>query len=257
MAHAEIMSPHGPATAERTRPPSVLVVLVSRDGLEWLRRCLASLARQTHPRIGVLAVDNGSTDGSADLLESTLGADRVIRLLENRGFPGAAAEALQSDAASRADYILLLHDDTQLAPDAVSRLVEAAEHLDGVGVVGPKVLDADDPSVLREIGLSVDRLGYPYSPLERGEIDQGQYDRVREVFYVSSIAMLLSRRALERVGPLDERFVSQLEDLDLCWRVRVAGFRVLWTPQAVALDRGPAHRRRRPGAAPRGGPRHQ
>src|SRR5207253_3111869 len=83
----------------------------------------------------------------------------------------------------------------------------------------------------------VDRLGYPYSPLERGEIDQGQYDRVREVFYVSSIAMLLSRRALERVGPPDERFVSQLEDLDLCWRVRVAGFRVLWTPQATALRR--------------------
>jgi hypothetical protein len=115
-------------------------------------------------------------------------------------------------------------------------------------VVGPKVLDTDDPSVLREVGLAADRFGTSYSPLERGEIDQGQYDRVREVFYVSSCAMLVSREVLERVGGPDERFVSELEDMDLCWRARIAGFRVVWTPTAVALHRGASRRGERPGA---------
>ena len=108
----------------------------------------------------------------------------------------------------------------------------------GVGIVGPKVLDADDPSILREIGMSVDLFGHPYSPLEKGEIDQGQYDRIREVFYVSSCAMLVSSEVVERVGPPDERLSSNLDEMDYCWRARIAGFRVLWTPTAVALHPG-------------------
>ncbi len=236
-----------PATAERTRSPSVLVVLVSHDGGQWLKRCLAALSNQSHPRIGVIAVDSASTDDSAALLEAALGAERVIRLHENRGFAAGVVEGLRTEAGERADYVLLLHDDTLLAPDAVARLVEAAERMDGVGVVGPKILDTEDPSVLREVGMSADRFGNAYSPLEQGEIDQGQYDRVREVFYVSSSAMLVSRAVLERVGPPDERFASSLEDMDLCWRARIAGFRVLWTPTAVALHPAVTRRRRRRG----------
>jgi GT2 family glycosyltransferase len=247
----EMRHTHGAATAERTRPPSVLVVLVSHDGAQWLRRCLAALSKQTHPRIGVVAVDNASTDGSAELLDASLGPERVIRLRENRGFAAGAAAGLRTEAGERADYVLLLHDDTLLAPEAVANLVEAAERMDGVGVVGPKMLDTEDPTVLREVGLSADRFGNSYSPLEHGEIDQGQYDRVREVFYVSSSAMLVSRAVIERVGPPDERFVDELEDMDLCWRARIGGFRVLWTPTAVALHPADTRRDRRGGPGAR------
>src|SRR3989442_1198055 len=83
--------------------------------------------------------------------------------------------------------------------------------------VGPKVLDWEEPRLLREIGMSSDRFGYPSSPLEDGEIDQGQYDRVREVMFVSSCAMLVSRGAWTRIGFPDERFESHHEDLDFCW----------------------------------------
>src|SRR6185503_13030530 len=115
-----------------------------------------------------------------------------------------------------------------------SAMVEAAERVEGVGVVGPKVLDSEEPRVLSEIGLSTDRFGYPYSPLEEGEIDQGQYDRIREVLYVSSCAMLISRGTLERIGKPDERLSPAQDDLDFCWRAKLAGFRVLMTPKAVA-----------------------
>jgi len=139
----------------------VLVVLVSKDGERWLRPCLLALSRQTHERLGVLAVDNASSDGSAALLETALGADRVIRLPANVGFPGAVREALNAPPAQDADYVLLLHDDTQLESDAVARLVETAERIDGTGIVGPKVVGWDDPRILLEVGLSTDRFGYP------------------------------------------------------------------------------------------------
>src|SRR5919204_6382818 len=223
-----------PDRRPRRQQPSVLVVLVVRDGAPWLRDCLRSLGRQTYPRLGVVAVESGSTEGSVELLRRALGQDRVVSLSENRGLPAAVQAALRLDVAAGADYLLILHDDAALEPETVARLVEASERVDGVGVAGPKVVDWENPRILRDVGSSTDRFGYPYSPLEENELDQGQYDRVRDVLFVSSCAMLVSRAALERAGPPDERFEEKQEDLDFCWRVRLAGFRVLMVPAGVA-----------------------
>ncbi|MDP9341686.1 MAG: glycosyltransferase family 2 protein [Actinomycetota bacterium] len=218
----------------RHRDPAVLAILVARNGMPWLRDCLRALSRQTFPRLGVVAVDIGSADGSRELLERALGPDRVLSMPETLGLPAAVQAALRVDAAGRADYVLILHDDTVLEPDALARLVEAAERVEGVGVVGPKVVDLEDPRILRDVGRSTDRFADPYSPLEEGEIDHGQYDRVREVMFVSSCAMLVSRAAWHRAGVPDERLSPAHEDLDFCWRARLAGFRVLMAPAARA-----------------------
>jgi GT2 family glycosyltransferase len=230
------------ASPRPTRVPSVAIVLVVRDAARWLRECVQALSAQTHPRIGIVAVDNASTDGSRELLQQALGDERVVALRENEGLPGAVRAAIGLSAVREADYLLLLHDDTVLSPDAVARMVEAAEGIERVGIVGPKVVDWEDPRVLREVGRSTDRFGFPYSPLEDGERDQGQYDRVREVLFVSSCAMLISRSAWERTGLPDERFAARHDDLDLCWRARLAGFRVVMTPLATARHRGSSMR---------------
>jgi GT2 family glycosyltransferase len=240
----------GPDRRPRRKEPSVLVVLVVRDGEPWLRDCLRSLGRQTYPRLGIVAVDNDSTDGSVELLRRALGPDRVITLDENRGLPAAVQAALRQEVAGRADYVLILHDDAALEPDAVARLVEVAERVDGVGVVGPKIVDWENPRILRGVGSATDRFGYPYSPLEEDELDQGQYDRVREVLFVSSCAMLVSRAALQRAGPPDDRFESKQEDVDFCWRVRLAGFRVLMVPTGVVRHLAASVRGERDGAGP-------
>ena len=248
MAQLRISSPDDAAATTGRKAPSVLVVIVVKDGAAWLRECLTSLSKQSHPRLGVVAVDNGSTDGSVQLLVRTLGSERVIELGANRGFAAGLQAALGTDVASRADYVLFLHDDVALDTEAVARMVDAAERIQGTGIVGPKVVDWDDPRVLRDVGLSTDRFGYPYSPLEEDEIDHGQYDRVREVLFVSSCAMLVSRATWARVGLPDERFAARFEDLDLCWRARLAGFRVLMTPLALARHRSAALHRERAGA---------
>jgi GT2 family glycosyltransferase len=230
--------------------PSVLAVLVVRNGAPWLRRVLSSLAGQSYPRVGVLAVDNASSDGSAEVLERMLGRRRVLRLDRDHGFPGAVRRALELPAAGEADFVLLLHDDVALEPHAVERMVGAARRVGGVGVVGPKVLDWDRPRVLREIGFSADRFGYPQSPLEEGELDQGQYDAPREVLFVSSTAMLLSREAWSRVGYPDERLAPSDGDLDYGWRMRLAGYRVMVAPGAVVHHRSAAAAGVREGARP-------
>ncbi len=238
-----------PATDDAIRTPAVLAVLVVRNGSRWLRECLRSLAAQRYPRLGVVAVDNASTDGSTELLVQALGERRVLRLEEDEGVAGALRAASELPAVKAADYLLILHDDTALGPDAVARMVEAAEGIGGlerVGVVGPKVVDWDDPRALREVGRSADLFGHPYDPLQEGERDQGQYDRVLEVLSVSSCAMLVSAEAWARVGPFDERYGGHHDDLDFCWRGRVAGFRVLMTPVAVARHADATRRRERP-----------
>jgi GT2 family glycosyltransferase len=238
------------------RVPSVLVVLVVRDAAGRLRDCLSCLAAQTHPRMGIVAIDDASSDRSRSLLEEALGSERVLTRSRPRGLAAAVATAAALPVAAEADYVLVLHDDAELDPEAVARLVEAAEGVPGLkdaGVVGAKVVDHENPRLLRDVGRSADRFGHAYTALQPGEIDQGQFDRMIEVLCVSSCAMLVSRDAWQRVGWFDERFDTEHAELDLCWRMRVAGFRVVMTPLARVRHRGASveDRGARPGHSPR------
>lgn len=238
------------SSTDTTSPsaPSVLVVLVVHNAIGWLRECLSALAAQTYPRMGVVAVDNASADGSTDLLVRALGERRVLTLEDNRGLARSVHAALEHPAARAADYLLVLHDDTALDPDAVTRLVDAAVGMgvEDVGIVGPKTVDWEQPRLLLDVGRSADRFGHPYTPLQPGEIDQGQFDRVVEVLCVPTSAMLIERGVWQRVGRFDERLDARHEDLDFCWRARLAGARVLITPLARARHRGASSRGERP-----------
>ncbi|MFM8944697.1 MAG: glycosyltransferase family 2 protein, partial [Actinomycetota bacterium] len=217
--------------------PGVLAVIVARDGVASLRDCLRGLAAQTYPRLGVVAVHAGRA-GSREILERALGPQRVFEDTTDTGVAGALRLVASIPAAEVTDFFLVVHDDTALEADAVARLVDAARTIDGVGVVGPKIVDWDDPRVLRDIGASSDGFGHRYVALQDGERDQGQYDRVLEVLAVPSAAMLLTRDAWLRATPFDERLEGHHDDLDFCWRARLAGFRVVMTPLAQARHRG-------------------
>ncbi|MFL5393383.1 MAG: glycosyltransferase family 2 protein, partial [Myxococcales bacterium] len=199
------------------RAPSVLVVLAVRDAAEWLRECLQALAVQTYPRVGVLAVDDASTDGSNELLVQALGEGRVLRHDTHMGLSRSFDEAVAHPVAAEADFILLLHDDAVLDPEAVARLVEATmlAGAERVGIVGAKIVDWDHPRRLRDVGRSADLFGHPYSALQAEEIDQGQFDRVLEVLSVDSCAMLVAREVWQTSGLFDERLGDDDGDLDL------------------------------------------
>jgi hypothetical protein len=226
-----------------TSTPSVLALIVAGPGASpWLRDCLLSLANQSYPRLGVLAVDDGADEGSREMLHRSLGSRRVLRNERRLGAVRSIRNALDRPVARGADFVLIVDPRASLDRDAVGRLVEAAVGIgvEDVGIVGAKIVDKDHPRLLVDIGRSSDRFGHPSSPLQPGEIDQGQFDRVLEVLCVSSAAMLIARRAWERAGLWDERLDRAHSDLDLCWRAHVAGYRVLMTPLARVQLADPA-----------------
>ncbi|HEX2027718.1 MAG TPA: glycosyltransferase [Nitriliruptorales bacterium] len=236
----------------------MLAIIVSHDGAAWLGQTLDALEAQDHRPLDIIAVDNGSSDGSRRLLLDRLGPERVLVAERDLGFPAALSMALDSGvaAASDAGWLLLVHDDVILDPDAVGHLVDHASGDPRLAVVGPKLLRHDDPRLLQQVGMSVDLTGRPEPGLEPDELDQGQRDRARPVLYVSTAGMLVRRDVFERLGRLDRRYRVFRDDLDLCWRAWIAGYDVEVAPAAVARHVRAAANYARAGTTAAVGPRY-
>jgi GT2 family glycosyltransferase len=210
--------------------PRVIAIVVNHNGRAFLRDTFRGLAAQTRPIDDVLVVDTGSTDGSADWARSRLGDDAVMAV---RGqFGRAVMSALRDPRTSGMDWLWLLHDDCAPEPEALERLLAEAESRPSASVLGPKLVSWTSPDRLSEIGFSIDRTGRAVSPIEDDEIDQGQHDQIRDVFFVNTAGMLVRRGALLNVGGFDERMPAFRDDLDLCWRTHLTGGRVLVVPHA-------------------------
>jgi GT2 family glycosyltransferase len=234
--------------------PAVLAVLVATDGASWLPDVLSNLEAQTYPNLDVLAIDNGSRDGSRAILLDRLSEERVLVAERDLGFAGAVSMAL--DADSSGDLVLLLHDDVALAPDAVEHLVAALVEDPRLAIVGPKLLDWDDPQRLQQVGWSVDITGRQDMGLERDERDQGQRDEPQHPLVVSSAGMLVRRDVFESLGRMDRRYHVFRDDLDVCWRAWLAGWEVGVVPTATARHRRAAADYHRLGQSAFLGPRY-
>jgi GT2 family glycosyltransferase len=227
--------------------PAVVAVVVTRNPGRFFEAALAALADQDYPELSVLVVDAGSSEDPTTRVAAVLPGAFVHRAAgAHPGFGGAANEALGLVAG--ATLFVACHDDVVLAPDAVRLMVEEA-YRSNAAIVGPKLVSANDPEVLLEVGRSIDRLGGSHTGIEPGELDQEQHDAVRDVFYVSSAAMLVRTDLFEALGGFDPETFPGSEDLDLCWRARLAGARVVVAPDARAAHIEAANDRR-PGDAP-------
>jgi GT2 family glycosyltransferase len=241
-------------TAPQTRH-TVTAVVVAHDGAELLPGLVAALRAQTYPVDRFVAVDTGSRDRSGAVLAELIGQDAVFGMERDTGFGAAVATALKHGSASRAlqtdpdmrrvEWIWLLHDDCEPAPETLERLLRAASRDRSVVILGPKVLDGSDRRTLRETGVSIDRAGRRATGIEPGEIDQGQHDGNRSVLAVGSAGMLIRRDAWDQLGGFDTRLTMFRDDLDFCWRAQGAGFRVQVITDAVLYHRELSARRRR------------
>ncbi len=225
---------------EAAAPPAVMAVVVTRNPGPWLEQTLDSLSGQDYPRLTVLVVDAGSEADPTPRVTAVLPGAFVRRAPGRAGFGGAANEAL--GALDAATFLLACHDDVVLDPTALRLLVEEA-YRSNAGIVGPKLVEADNPQVLLEVGRSIDRYGAPHTGIEPGELDQEQHDGVRDVFYVSGAAMLVRADLFRELGGFDPATFPGAEDLDLCWRARLAGARVLVAPDARVRHRQAADER--------------
>lgn len=220
--------------------PTVLVVLVAHDGATWLPRVLDALEAQTYPHLDVLAVDNISQDGSRELLLERFGEDRVLVADRDLGFGAALGMALDARLDADRPFVLGIHDDCALAPDAIEVLVDALVADPRLAAVGPKLRSWSSDRELQSVGWTVDITGRADSGVDDGELDQGQRDLERRTLYVSTAAILLRRDDLEAVGRFDRRYHVFRDDLDLCWRFWLTGREVEVVPDAVGRHAGGA-----------------
>ncbi|MCJ7437150.1 MAG: glycosyltransferase [Acidimicrobiia bacterium] len=217
------------ATAPSVVAPSVVAVVVARNSGPFLEEALAALGAQAYPALTVLVVDAGSRQDPTARVASVLPEAFVRRVAGDPGFGGAANEALA--AVDGATFLLVCHDDVALDPGAVNLMVGEA-YRSNAAIVGPKLVEADNPDLLLDVGRAIDRLGGSHTGIEPGEVDQEQHDGVRDVFYVSSAAMLVRADLFRELGGFDPDTFPGSEDLDLCWRARLAGARVMVAPDA-------------------------
>jgi GT2 family glycosyltransferase len=208
-------------------------LVVSWNQLDLLRACIASLRRQSSALREIVVVDNGSIDGSVEWLRAQPG----IRLVENARNLGFATANNVGLRICSGDLVLLANADVELAPDYVELCEQHFARLEISSVTG-KLLRASPEGVIDSTGHNVYGLGWAEN---RGEMqpDAPPYDRSEEVFGVCAAAALYRRKALEEVAldgdVFDETYFSYIEDVDVDWRLRWAGWHAWYEPAAVAL----------------------
>ena len=203
-------------------------MVVNWNRKELLRACLLSLTRQSLSGFETIVVDNGSTDGSAEMAEREF-AVRVIRNSQNRGFCAANNQGI---AAARGEFIALLNNDAEAEPAWLAELHRACASRPEIGMAASKILVWEDPT-------RIDKAGHLIFPDGQnrgrgtGEPDRGQFDREEEVLWPDGCAAIYRKSMLDRIGGFDEDFFAYADDAELGLRARIAGYRCLYTPLAV------------------------
>ncbi|MCU0521678.1 MAG: glycosyltransferase family 2 protein [Anaerolineae bacterium] len=207
---------------------SVTVVIVSWNGLQHLKTCLAAMASQTVTGTRITLVDNASTDGTAEWVRGAYPRVQVIANARNVGFAQANNQAL---AATRSEYVALLNNDATPDPRWLEGLLVVAESDRSVGMVASQITLAHDPGTLDSAGIEVDALGMAWNR-DLGVPAVSEGGDVTEVFGPSGAAALLRRSMLAEIGAFDARYFAYYEDVDLAWRAQRSGWRCLYAPAA-------------------------
>ena len=215
----------------------ITVVIPNYNGIKFLQDCLQALINQESgtPEYRILVVDNGSQDGSVELLKEHYPQVEVEALSENTGFCHAVnVGILKSDTP----YVILLNNDTKVAPGFVSGLFRAIERDPKIFSVSAKMLMWDNPDLIDDAGDRYCALGWAYA---RGKGKSGKYfEQRKEVFSACGGSAIYRREILEQIGLFDEVHFAYLEDLDIGWRARIHGFHNYYEPSAEVIHYGSA-----------------
>lgn len=209
--------------------PPVDVIIVNYNGIQYIDACLGSLLKTDYPNFSVIIFDNGSTDGSLELVREKYPEVTVIANKENLGFGKANTIGMR---AGNAEFITLLNSDTVVEKNWLRSLVEAIRDDDKTAAVCSKLLFLKHPSIINAVGGGMNYIGYGYD-IGMYEVDNRAFNEKRNVFFPSGAACLLRRSAFQDVGGFDEKYFMYHEDVDLGWRFWLKGYRVRCIPESV------------------------
>ena len=222
------------------------VVILNWNTRELLERFLPGViesAAVVPDEVSVVVADNASTDGSLSFLQESFPTVRVIALDRNYGFTGGYNRALEQ---VEAEYFILMNSDIEVPRDWLAPLLGYMDRHPDCAACGPKLLSPTERDRFEYAGAAggfLDRYGYPFCRgrvLGRTETDRGQYDTPKDVLWVSGACLLVRSRSWRQLGGLDGRFFAHMEEIDLCWRLQLCGWRVTVVPESRVWHLGGA-----------------
>ncbi|MCK8623505.1 glycosyltransferase family 2 protein [Prevotella sp. E13-27] len=213
----------------------IAIVILNWNGAQMMRRFLPSVLKYSSDDATVYVADNASTDDSVQMLKEQFPECKLILLDKNWGFAEGYNKAL---AQIDAEYYLLLNSDIEVTQDWLKPMLRYMEEHQEVAACQPKLLSEANREMFEYAGASggfLDRFGYPFCRgrvFETVEEDRGQYDSAADVLWATGAALFVRARIYKEVGGLDSRFFAHNEEIDLCWRMRIMGYRIVCLPES-------------------------
>lgn len=224
-----------------TNTPKVAIVILNWNGVKYLRDFLPSVLTSIWPNLDIVVGDNGSTDGSIDFLRQHYPTIRIIQNDQNYGFTGGYNRVLEQVDA---DYFILLNSDVEVHPGWIAPVISLMESDALIAAAAPKIKAFAEKDHFEHAGAAggfIDEYGYPFC---RGrmfyeiEQDKGQYEQSGEIFWASGAAMFVKKKYWVEAGGFDDRFFAHMEEIDLCWRLKNMGYKVMYCAESEVYHVG-------------------
>ena len=216
-------------------------MILNWNGKHYLQQFLPSVINTHYSNYKIVIADNASTDDSVGFLQQSFPAVELIILEKNYGFAKGYNEALKKVTA---DYYVLLNSDVEVPPDWLSPIIQLLSSNSLIAACQPKIKSYKQKNYFEYAGASggwLDAFGYPFA---RGRIfdiceaDTGQYDSVEEVFWATGAALVIKSNVFHNLHGFDEYFFAHQEEIDLCWRMHLAGYKIFCCPQSEVYHVG-------------------
>jgi len=229
--------------------PLVAIVILNFNGRNYLERFLPSVLASTYAHKKVIVADNASTDDSIHFIKEHFPSVEILLNTQNDGFAGGYNWALKH---VEADYYVLLNSDVEVTPNWIEPIIDLMESDAAIAACQPKLLSYHQPQYFEYAGACggwIDALGYPFS---RGRIfdvlekDEHQYDDIQQIFWATGAAMFIRSEVFHAMHGFDDSFFAHMEEIDLCWRIQLAGYKIYVQPKSQVYHVGA-------GTLPRGG----
>ncbi len=221
--------------------PSVAIVILNWNGKKYLEQFVPSVLASTYANKRVIVADNASTDDSVEFLKTRFPSVEIIQNNKNEGFAKGYNEALKK---LEADYYVLLNSDVEVKSDWVEPVIELMEADKFIAACQPKILSFKNKAQFEYAGACggwMDKFGYPFARgrvFDNCETDKGQYDTAESCFWASGAALFVRAKLYHALGGLDEFFFAHQEEIDLCWRFQLAGYKIYVQPKSVVFHVG-------------------
>lgn len=224
-----------------TRLPSVAAVILNYNGRDYLSKFLPALLSSRYPELTIFVADNGSTDDSIAFINANYPQVKCLSLEVNYGFAKGYNVALEQ---IEADYFILLNSDVEIVPGWMVSVIRHMEQDETIAACQPKIRAYHDRARFEYAGASggwIDFLGYPFCRgrlFSSTERDSGQYDDSQEIFWASGAALFIRARLFKNFGGFDPDYIAHAEEIDLCWRLKRAGYKITVVPEATVFHVG-------------------